>query len=36
MASRLQHYLNEYAWRHNAEREPGALFAQLLDRAAGG
>jgi transposase len=31
----LQTYLDEYAWRHNAKRENGALFAQLLDRAAG-
>jgi hypothetical protein len=29
----LQSYLDEYAWRHNAKREHGALFSQLLDRA---
>ena len=28
--------LDEYAWWHNAKREPGALFAQLLDRATAG
>ncbi len=32
----LQAYLDEYAWRHNAKREQGALFEQLLDRAAEG
>jgi len=31
----LQSYLDEYAWRHNAKRAPGALFEQLLDRAIG-
>jgi transposase-like protein len=31
----LQNYLDEYAWRHNAKRTGGALFTQLLDRAAG-
>ncbi|HEY1595510.1 MAG TPA: IS1595 family transposase [Thermoleophilaceae bacterium] len=31
----LQSYLNEYTFRYNARREPGALFAQLLARAAG-
>ncbi len=31
----LQSYLDEYAWRHNAKRAEGALFTQLLDRAAG-
>jgi transposase-like protein len=30
----LQSYLDEYAWRHNAKRAEGALFAQLLGRAA--
>jgi transposase len=30
----LQSYLDEFAWRHNAKREPGALFSQLLTRAA--
>jgi transposase len=30
----LQSYLNEYTFRYNARREPGALFAQLLARAA--
>ena len=30
----LQSYLDEYAWRHNAKRNQGALFAQLLERAA--
>ena len=30
----LQNYLDEHAWRHNAKRAAGALFAQLLDRAA--
>ncbi|MBA2241051.1 MAG: IS1595 family transposase [Solirubrobacterales bacterium] len=29
----LQSYLDEYAWRHNAQRRGGALFAQLLARA---
>ena len=32
----LQNYLYEYAWRHNAKREGGALFTQLLRRAASG
>jgi len=32
----LQNYLDEYAWRYNAKHEPGALFTQLLDRAAEG
>ena len=32
----LQSYLDEYAWRHNAQRRGGALFAQLLHRAAAG
>jgi hypothetical protein len=32
----LQSYLDEDAWRHNAKREQGALFSQLLDRAAEG
>jgi len=32
----LQNYLDEYTWRHNAKREPGALFTQLLERAANG
>lgn len=32
----LQNYLHEYAWRHNAKREGGALFTQLLRRAASG
>jgi transposase-like protein len=31
----LQTYLDEYAWRHNAKRDQGALFTQLLKRAAG-
>jgi transposase-like protein len=31
----LQSYLDEFAWRYNARREPGALFTQLLARAAG-
>lgn len=31
----LQSSLDEYAWRHNAKRGEGALFKQLLDRAAG-
>jgi transposase-like protein len=30
----LQSYVDEYAWRHNAQREGGALFGQLLRRAA--
>jgi len=30
----LQSYLDEYTWRHNAQREGGALFGQLLSRAA--
>lgn len=29
----LQGYLNEYAWRHNAQRERVAFFGQLLARA---
>lgn len=29
----LQSYLDEYAWRHNAQRRPGGLFEQLLQRA---
>ena len=32
----LQSYLDEYSWRYNAKREPGALFTQLLLRAAEG
>lgn len=32
----LQSYVDEYAWRHNAKREQGALFTQLLARAAEG
>jgi len=32
----LQSYVDEYSWRHNAKREQGALFGQLLDRAAEG
>lgn len=28
----LQSYLDEYAWRHNAQRRRGALFDQLLAR----
>ena len=32
----LQSYLDEYAWRHNAKGEDGALFTQLLRRAASG
>ncbi len=31
----LQSYLNEYAWRHNAQRKGDPLFVQLLERAAG-
>jgi transposase len=31
----LQSYLNEYTWRYNARHERGAMFAQLLARAAG-
>jgi hypothetical protein len=31
----LQSYLDEYVWRHSAKHEGRALFAQLLDRAAG-
>jgi transposase len=30
----LQSYLDEYAWRYNARREPGGLFEQLLRRAS--
>jgi hypothetical protein len=30
----LQSYLDEYSWRHNAKREPGALFTRLVERAA--
>jgi transposase len=30
----LQSYLDEYAWRHNAQRSGPALFEQLLQRAA--
>lgn len=30
----LQSYLDEYAWRHNAQRQGKALFGQLLARAA--
>jgi len=30
----LQSYLDEYSWRHNAQRAEGALFEQLLERAA--
>jgi transposase-like protein len=30
----LQTYLDEYAWRHNPKRTGGALFRQLLARAA--
>lgn len=30
----LQSYLDEYAWRYNARREQGAMFEQLLRRAA--
>ncbi len=29
----IQSYLDEYAWRYNARREPGGLFNQLLKRA---
>ena len=29
----IQSYLDEYAWRYNARREPGGLFEQLLRRA---
>jgi hypothetical protein len=32
----LQSYLDEYTWRHNAKREGGALFTQLLRRAPSG
>ncbi len=32
----LQSYLDEYSWRHNAKRTGGALFTQLLRRAASG
>ena len=28
----LQSYVDEYAWRYNARREPGGLFEQLLRR----
>src|SRR5205807_7268661 len=30
----LQSYVNEYTWRHNAQREGAPLFRQLLQRAA--
>jgi transposase len=30
----LQSYLDEYAWRHNAQRNGMGLFSQLLRRAA--
>ena len=30
----IQSYLDEYAWRYNARREPGGMFEQLLRRAA--
>ena len=30
----LQSYLDEYAWRYNARREPLGMFEQLLRRAA--
>jgi transposase-like protein len=30
----LQSYLDEYSWRHNAQRSGPALFEQLLERAA--
>jgi transposase len=30
----LQSYVNEYTWRHNAQRENAPLFRQLLHRAA--
>lgn len=30
----LQSYLDEYAWRHNAQRRGGSLFKQLLARTA--
>lgn len=30
----LQSYLDEYTWRHNAQRRGGSLFKQLLIRAA--
>lgn len=29
----LQSYLDEYAWRYNARREPLGMFEQLLQRA---
>ncbi|MGI9019123.1 MAG: IS1595 family transposase [Solirubrobacterales bacterium] len=29
----LQSYLDEFTWRHNAQRQGGALFDQLLGRA---
>lgn len=29
----LQSYLDEYAWRHNAKRNPSPMFEQLLERA---
>jgi hypothetical protein len=32
--SRLKSYLDEYTWRHNANRGGHALFAQLLERLA--
>ncbi len=31
----LQGYLNEFTWRRNARLEPGSMFEQLLQRAAG-
>ncbi len=30
----LQSYVDEYAWRHNARRQRGSMFDQLLARAA--
>jgi hypothetical protein len=30
----LPSYLNEYTWRYNARHEQGAMFNQLLRRAA--
>lgn len=30
----LQSYLNEYVWRYNARRNGGAMFEQLIQRAA--
>lgn len=32
----LQSYLDEFSWRHNAQRQPESLFEQLLARAASG